>query len=107
MNATDYQELAMRTKGDQPWQAQLLNAALGLTGESGEVADIVKKWQFHSHPLDIGKIEKELGDVLWYVAQACDALGLSMAGVMRGNIDKLIARYPEGFDSERSINRSE
>lgn len=107
MQASEYQRLAMRTKADHPWQANLLNAALGLTGEAGEVAEHVKKWQFHAHPLEIGKIEKELSDVMWYVALACDALGLDMDGVMQANIDKLAARYPDGFSSERSINRSE
>jgi NTP pyrophosphatase (non-canonical NTP hydrolase) len=108
MDSNDYQRLALCT--DAPGRAQperLLNAALGLCGEAGEVGDTIKKWQFHAHPLDEAALRKELGDVLWYVALACDALGLQMGEVMAENIEKLRRRYPEGFSSERSLNRPE
>jgi len=108
MDADEYQRLALRTEA--PGRAQperLLNAALGLCGEAGEFADSLKKWHFHRHPLDGAELRKELGDVLWYAALACDALGLSMSEVMAENIDKLRQRYPEGFSSERSLNRAE
>lgn len=85
----------------------LLNAALGLAGESGEVVDHLKKNLFHKHPLDIGKVKKELGDILWYIAEACFALGLDLEDVASTNIDKLLKRYPDGFSVERSINRVE
>lgn len=103
-----YKELAMKTKanyGREMRSEQLVNAALGLAGEAGEFADLVKKWRHHGHQLDSEKMEEELGDVLWYVAEACDALFLEMGMVARKNIMKLAERYPEGFDSKRSINR--
>jgi NTP pyrophosphatase (non-canonical NTP hydrolase) len=108
MDADEYQRLALRTEA--PGRAQrerLLNAALGLCGEAGEFADSLKKAEFHAHPLDLGELRKELGDVLWYAALACDALGLSLGNVMAENIDKLRRRYPDGFSSERSLQRSE
>ena len=90
-----------------PDPGDLLNGALGLTGEAGEVADIVKKYIFHGHTLDRKEIVKELGDVLWYVALICETIGYSIDEVMCINIEKLKARYPEGFTSEKSINREE
>lgn len=108
MNADDYQRLAMRTLATGlSSQERLANAALGLNGEAGEVADTVKKHLFHGHPLDRDALIKELGDVLWYVALACDTLDISLGAVMAANIEKLRRRYPEGFSSERSQQRSE
>lgn len=80
---------------------------LGLTGESGEVADLVKKHVGHGHVLDVSVVAKELGDVMWYVATIASALGLDLNTVMETNIDKLKKRYPDGFSSEASINRKE
>lgn len=102
-----YKELAMKTKSPRAEKGveQLVNAALGLAGESGEFADLVKKFRYHGHTPDFDKLEKELGDILWYVAEACDALGLEMGMVARHNIMKLAERYPEGFSTERSVNR--
>lgn len=108
MTPNEYQKLAMRTapKGYSPHE-YLTNAALGLAGESGEFADIVKKWAFQWHPLNDEHLKKELGDVLWYVAMGCEALGTSIETVMELNIDKLKSRYPEGFDTEHSQHRAE
>lgn len=83
----------------------MIAAALGVSGESGEFADHVKKWWAQGHTLDSAKVEEELGDVLWYVALACSAMSLDMGVVAERNIEKLRARYPEGFSTERSINR--
>lgn len=95
----------MRTAAPLDEQQRLLNAALGLCGEAGEFADTVKKAAFHGHTLDRAALHKELGDVLWYAALACDALGVQLGDVMTANIAKLQARYPEGFSSERSQQR--
>lgn len=106
MAANEYQRLALRTEAPGRERRQrLLNAALGLCGEAGEFADGLKKAEFHHHALDADELRKELGDVLWYVALACDALGLKLGDVMGENIEKLRRRYPDGFSSERSINR--
>jgi len=83
----------------------LINGALGITGEAGEVADMIKKHVFHGHGLDTDALVKEIGDVCWYVALLCTAIGVDMASVMEKNIEKLKTRYPEGFSEEASINR--
>ena len=104
----DYQAGAERTanrKDVDTVDKRLANFALGLAGEAGEAADLVKKYLFHGHPLDRDKIKKELGDVLWYVATMASTLGLQLEDVAQGNLDKLRARYPEGFSVERSVSR--
>lgn len=108
MTFTEYQELAARTLGrDRTHEQQLANAALGLTGEAGEVAEVIKKHLFHATPLDRDAIIKELGDCLWYIGAFATVLDLSMDDIAQRNIDKLKKRYPEGFDTERSRNRTE
>lgn len=103
-----YQNLAMRTSAlHRTSKAKLDNAILGLCGESGELANYWKKHLYHGHELDPTKVIEELGDILWYIAQATDALGYPMRIVARNNIEKLEKRYPEGFSSERSINRKD
>ena len=106
MQINEYQELAQRTSNKTlPKDYKLLNGALGLAGESGEVCDIVKKSMMQGHPLDVTHIAKELGDICWYIAEAASAIGYSLEEIMQMNIDKLRKRYPEGFSAERSINR--
>lgn len=84
---------------------ELLNGALGLTGEAGEVSDIIKKHIFHGHALNVAELVKELGDVCWYVSLLSYAVGYDLSEVMTRNIEKLKARYPEGFSETMSINR--
>lgn len=106
-----YQKLAARTISDvdpTQWskqQADLAIAALGITGEGGEFSDHVKKHLAQGHPLDLDKLRKELGDLMWYVAYACTALDVNMEQVQAENIMKLMRRYPEGFTTEASIAR--
>lgn len=83
----------------------MLNGALGITGEAGEVADLIKKHVFHGHDLDRGEIVKELGDVCWYVALLASSIGVGLDEILERNIEKLKRRYPEGFSSVASINR--
>ena len=88
---------------------RLLTAAVGISAEGGEFLEIVKKIAFQGKPYDeasINHLKIELGDVLWYVAQACMALNVSLDDVIAQNITKLAARYPDGhFDSYFSENR--
>ena len=84
---------------------RLVNAILGMCGETGEVSDILKKHIYQGHKLDIDKVREELGDVLWYVTLAAHAVGYTLGDVMRNNINKLNKRYPNGFEAERSVNR--
>jgi len=106
MELDEYQKLALRTAGHRDSQDKVLTyTALGLAGESGEVAEIIKKTFFHGHPLDRESLHKELGDVLWYLAVMADGLGFSLDQIAQTNIAKLRSRYPEGFSEDRSINR--
>ncbi len=108
MNFTDYQSLAARTLGrDRTHEQQLANAALGLTGEAGETAELIKKHLFHATPLDRDAMIKELGDCLWYIAAFATVLDIPMSDIADRNIEKLRRRYPDGFDPERSINRTD
>jgi NTP pyrophosphatase (non-canonical NTP hydrolase) len=102
-----YQASAMRTAGDSPYPDDLLLTALGLTGEGGEFADMVKKLVYHDTPLDRDKAIKELGDVLWYVARGCMALGVTLGDVAERNLTKLLVRYPDQFDPQRSQTKNE
>jgi NTP pyrophosphatase (non-canonical NTP hydrolase) len=85
--------------------AEILELSTRLSMKAGAIADIVKKEIGHGHSEDRDKMLKELGDELWYVACLADKYGFSLSEVATANIDKLKARYPSGFDSERSINR--
>lgn len=107
MKINEYQKLALRTASGMEPENLILNGALGLCGESGEVADAVKKYKFQGHNLDKQKIIKELGDVCWYIAIMSKGLGVDLETVMQLNIDKLRNRYPEGFDPDKSINRKD
>ena len=103
-----YQELAGRTSGaGKDGERRKIVAALGLAGEGGEFANKIKKMIAHGHPISDDELAEELGDVLWYVAEAASACGLTLNDIARMNVDKLRARYPEGFSEERSINREE
>tara|TARA_B100000035_G_scaffold153144_1_gene130451 strand:+ start:1848 stop:2252 length:405 start_codon:yes stop_codon:yes gene_type:complete len=89
---------------------RIMTAAIGISAEGGEFAEIVKKCIFQGKPMDDDAqyhMKRELGDIVWYVVQACIALGISFEDVIDTNIQKLEARYPEGFESFRSENRSE
>ena len=108
MTINEYQVLAMRTLNPalSPKDV-LINGVMGLCGESGEAIDIVKKHLAQGHPLDREALIGELGDVAWYLAETAHALGCDLETVLRGNIDKLKRRYPQGFDSEASLGRTE
>lgn len=121
MKGNTYQKMAMRTndrKGTEriekhmlPYSLEVkdfggvLNACLGLSGEVGELNDMIKKWIFHEKEMDEEHLKKELGDVMWYVAMFCESMGWDLDEILQMNIDKLIARYPEGFDVVRANNR--
>ena len=108
MKANDYQKEALRTLNPQLDKKDvLINGVMGLCGESGECIDIVKKHLAQGHELDKRKLVKELGDVAWYLAETAYALDVDLETVMQGNLDKLRVRYPDGFDAEQSINRTE
>jgi NTP pyrophosphatase (non-canonical NTP hydrolase) len=110
---TEYAKLANITLADRVRANTMLtelNAATGIASEAGEINEITKKRYFHDHPNTgetIKHMEKELGDLIWYWALMCFSYNLEPAQVLQTNIDKLKARYPEGFSTERSMNRAE
>ncbi|MEW9578584.1 nucleoside triphosphate pyrophosphohydrolase family protein [Bacillus toyonensis] len=112
-----YQEAALRTwNTNQDFGGRVLNAALGLSGEAGEVADIVKKAIFHGHGFDPAhcpgeeegnthKIALELGDILYYISIMSHEMGYTLEDIAQMNIAKLAKRYPDGFSREASKAR--
>ena len=108
MEINEYQDLAMRTLNPALSKKDvLINGVMGLCGEAGEAIDIVKKHLAQGHALDREKLIKELGDVAWYLAETAYALDVSLEEVFEGNIEKLKARYPQGFETKKSIEREE
>lgn len=104
----EYQRQAMRTANKAlPADEKLLNAVMGMCGEAGEAIDLLKKHRAQGAELDIDRLAKEVGDCLWYIAEFAEASGISLAEIAQRNIAKLKARYPEGFDAQRSSNRAE
>ena len=90
---------------------RMLTAAVGMSAEAGEFTEIVKKIVFQGKPVNqenLFHLKRELGDIMWYVSQACIGLDISLEEVIQMNFEKLNARYPEGaFSIERSENRKE
>ena len=107
MDANEYQELALRMLNKKLKKDEvLINGAMGLCGESGEVIDALKKHLMHGHELDREHMIKELGDVAWYLAITAHALDCDLSEVFERNIAKLKARYAEGFSEARSKHRA-
>ena len=106
MNINAYQQEAMTLLNPEiPQKDVLLNALMGLCGESGEAIDLMKKHLFQGHDLDREKLVKEQGDVAWYLAEAATGLGVDLSEILQCNLDKLHARYPQGFETARSQQR--
>lgn len=108
MLSSVYQILAMRTaKAMGSQAADLSHAALGVAGEAGEFCDAVKKHAVYGKPLDAENAAEELGDLLWYVALGCSALGVNMGDVMADNISKLRKRYPDKYTDTDALARAD
>lgn len=106
MSANEYQKLAARTINFNLDKDHLLiEGVMGLCGEAGEAIEIVKKHVAQGHDLDREHLAKELGDVAWYLAEAATAIGFDLEDILKMNLEKISKRYPEGFSSERSVNR--
>ncbi len=115
----DYQEATLRTWNNKTdFGGRVSNAALGLTGEAGEVADIVKKAMYHGHGFQPAhcpgeengntyKLALELGDIMYYVSIMAHELGYTLQDIAEMNIEKLAKRYPDGFSPEASQRRAD
>lgn len=108
MTINEYQKLALTTLNKELGKKDvLINGVMGLCGESGEAIDIVKKHLAQGHELDKEHLIKELGDIAWYLAETAFALDVELEDVLALNIEKLKKRYPNGFNKEQSINRTD
>lgn len=106
---SSYQEQARRTLNEdgKDFEQMASHMLMGIQGESGEVADLFKKHFHQGHDLSVEEVVEELGDVMFYIANLCNVMGISLQEVCERNIIKLMKRYPEGFSVERSINRDQ
>lgn len=116
MTPNEYQRLAAKTECNQEeslatimeWgdeierfhSVRMLHAVIGACGELGELAQLIERWLYYGRGLDHNKIEDEMGDVLWYLAQMGNAAGVSLEAAMEANIRKLRQRHPEGFNGD-------
>lgn len=107
MKPNEFQHDCMRTARARDTEYLIVNGALGLSGESGEVADAIKKWKYQGHELDYRGLALELGDILWYIATLANGIGYDLEHIMEMNVAKRKRRYPNGFDPLLSINREE
>lgn len=107
MNDLDaYQKEAVQRKNNQLNDLMALAIwGLGLAGEAGEVAELIKKVAGHGHPLDREKMQLEIGDVLWYIAVLSDQLGFKLSEIADANTAKLKARYGDSFSVKASMER--
>lgn len=123
MTPSEYQKLAKRTECPQPFLARmttpegyrtsdvienpaLLHGCLGIAAEGGELLAEMQRWIWYKKPLDTNNVKEELGDVLWYVAEVCNALGWSMEEVMAANIEKLKIRFPEKYTDHNAAEEN-
>lgn len=107
MTMNNYQILAARTINPELYPEQQLHHALhGMAGEVGEIHSLFQK-TYQGHEIDPEHLKKELGDLLWMLAEACTAMNWSLDDVAQANIAKLRTRYPDGFSAEKSLHRKE
>ena len=109
MKVDTYCELASRTDaplGERYDNLHAVHMIMGMVTEVGELQDIYKKHLAYGKPIDEVNEKEEIGDLMWYIACHCKNKGWSLAEIMEKNIEKLKARYPERFSSDKAINRN-
>lgn len=103
----EYQKLAARTINHENSPAEMeMHALHGMCGEIGELHSLYQK-MYQGHQFDKEHAMKELGDLLWFMAEYCTACGFALEEVAKANLEKLKARYPEGFEEDKSLHRKE
>jgi NTP pyrophosphatase (non-canonical NTP hydrolase) len=108
MNIKDFQKQTQITANKEcSHDLRIINSIFGLNGETGELTDMFKKHFFQGHILDTLKIKLELGDILYYFCDLLELLNLDIEDIAEMNNEKLKSRYPNGFETERSVNRNE
>lgn len=101
----DYQQLAGRSAKELPAGERFWHGAQGAASDAGELLDISKANQFYGKPVDVTHAVEEIGDVLWFLAEACNGLGVPLSFAALCNLDKLRKRYPEKYSNELAIAR--
>ena len=105
MTLNEYQQAAARTMNQKLTRPETeLHALFGIASEVGELQGIYQK-AYQGHSLDMKQAQTEIGDIFWYVCEYCSVHGWTLEEIALMNIDKLKARYPDGFDPERSLHR--
>lgn len=107
MDFIEYQLNARRTAKDECKIEKLSHALEGLASEVGEIADTIKRYKRYGQALDAENIREEVGDVLWYLAMMCDAVGVSLEVCASDNIAKLKRRYPDKFSEAHAEARTD
>lgn len=102
MTPEEYTAFVQKGCAAQSRYDQLLLGSLGLSGETGEVCDSIKKAMYHNHDLDVPHLIEELGDVLWYLTLIAASQHYTLTEIIERNVEKLQERYPHGWDDERS-----
>lgn len=98
MDLSTYQQLALRTAKELPTPLdELQHSLLGLTSETGELADAVKKHVIYGKDLDKKNVAEELGDIMWYLVIGAEAIGTTLEEIAQANIAKLRLRYPDKY----------
>ena len=105
MTFAEYQKAAARTIREDMYESEIESHALhGMVAEIGELHGLYQK-VYQGHAAEDVHLKKELGDLLWFIAEYCTGCGWDLGEVAQMNIDKLKARYPDGFEEERSLHR--
>lgn len=105
MDMNEYQELAARTMNlALTFEEASRHALHGMAAEVGEIHGLFQKF-YQGHPMSVDQVQKEVGDCLWMLAEFCTVHGWKLGDIAQKNIDKLKARYPDGFDPDKSLHR--
>jgi|SRR5579863_8168848 len=108
MDSAEYQQLAMRTAKDMgSFKMNLIHAAMGMSSDSGEFVDCIKKFAIYGKDLDYTNALEEIGDVMWFCVLAATTLGYSLGQIMLANVTKLAKRYPDKYSDEAAIARAD
>lgn len=106
MDIREFQRVSTRTLNKElSKEQQVSNMIFGANGELGEVTDILKKHLYQGHRIDKQHLAEEIGDTLFYIVNLCTVYNLDVEDILQANVDKLKKRFPNGFESDRSINR--
>lgn len=106
MEIREFQLESIRTMRTEDTTTNLIiEMVFGLNGECGEVTDLLKKHLFHHHNLNVDSLKEEIGDIMYYLVNLCNLYNIDIRTVLQVNHDKLLERYPNGFEVAKSIRR--